>query len=353
MSPKSATDSFTREDWIQLILDTTEDPTRVLSVMGERQSEHPEVALLNRMTASPPEVIANKVIPAIQAVVAQSKPSHCPALRTALYLANFFEDTLTTDALLRIAFGAFPANNRGQAVSLLPLDDEALHDPVLERLRKTKDEEATMLFQKSASRRAPALAKRIDEILVPVVVPAPRQVDRNPRRATSFLSIRNAAGASANTVAFGPDDSPTPSETELTVTPNEDVLIATFSAKEYDKGDFPAGAVLVEAIDPVAEGERVVAHRLMPIQAIPDSDQPRQFLGNVDLLDWKESPDNQLPREFRGQYRASLLATSNQKRLKGIPHSEIQRYEKSISHNPTLLKDLRQLTDSLDSSRPH
>ncbi|MFM8221769.1 MAG: hypothetical protein ACKOJF_22895, partial [Planctomycetaceae bacterium] len=93
MSPKSATDSFTREDWIKLILDTTEDPARVLSVLGERQSEHPEVALLNRMTASSPEVITNTVIPAIQAVVAQSKPGHCPALRTALYLANFFDDT--------------------------------------------------------------------------------------------------------------------------------------------------------------------------------------------------------------------------------------------------------------------
>ena len=350
MSPKSATDSLTREDWIKLILDTTEDPARVLSVMGERQSEHPEVALLNRMTASPPEVIANTVIPAIQTVVAQSKPGHCPALRTALYLANFFEDTLTSDTLLRIAFGAFPANNRGQAVSLLPLDDEALHDPVLERLRKTKDAEAAMLFQKSASLRAPALAKRIDEILVPVVVPAPRQVDRNPRRATSFLSIRNAAGASANTVAFGPDDSPTPSETELTVTPNEDVLIATFSAKEYDKGDFPAGAVLVEAIDAAGQEERVVAHRLMRIQKLPDSDQ---FSGKINLLDWKESPHNQLPREFRGPYRASLLAPSNQQRLKAIPLTEIQRYEKLISHKLPLLEELRQLTASLDSSLPH
>ena len=184
----------------------------------------------------------------------------------------------------------------------------------------------------------------------PVVVPAPRQVDRNPRRATSFLSIRNAAGASANTVAFGPDDSPTPSETELTVTPNEEVLIATFSANEYVIEDFPAGAVLVEAIDAAGQEERIVAHRLMRIQKLPDSDQ---FSGKINLLDWKESPHNQLPREFRGPYRASLLAPSNQQRLKAIPLTEIQRYEKLISHKLPLLEELRQLTASLDSSLPH
>ncbi|MFM7160901.1 MAG: hypothetical protein ACKO3P_11090, partial [Planctomycetaceae bacterium] len=190
MSPKSATDSFTREDWIKLILDTTEDPARVLSVLGERQSEHPEVALLNRMTASPPEVITNTVMPAIQAVVAQSKPGHCPALRTALYLANFFDDTLNNDALLRIAFGAFPESNRGQAVSLLPLDDRALGRVILRRLRETEDQEVAMLVRKSASRRAPALVEEIDAIFTPT----PDLVATLPRGNREFLPDYSSAG---------------------------------------------------------------------------------------------------------------------------------------------------------------
>ncbi|MFM8286012.1 MAG: hypothetical protein ACKOGA_04730, partial [Planctomycetaceae bacterium] len=238
----------------------------------------------------------------------------------------------------------------------LNLNDPAFTDSVLRQLRERNDRQIAEVFWRSWSRTSPELAQRVDRMFgfspepSTVVDPAPRLIDTILDRAISFLWRLNLVGDAGLTAAFGPDDAPASSETKLSVTPNEDVLTATFSANEYDDRDFPAGAVLVEAIDPVAEGERVVAHRLMRIQPFPDS---KQFSGKVDLLEWKESPHNQLPREFRGPYRASLLANSNQQRLKGIPLTEIQRYEKMISHIPNLVQELHELTAGLDASLTH
>jgi hypothetical protein len=162
MSHKSDADTLNREEWIRLIQAAAQDGAFVLFFFRERLTEDPEVVLADHITSAAPEVIQNRIIPAIRDVVENSHPDNCPALTTALYLVSCVDGALTREDLLRIAFGDFPTLNRRQAVALLPLNDNEWNKSVLEQLREKNNRQIAEVFWRSWSRTSTELANCVD-----------------------------------------------------------------------------------------------------------------------------------------------------------------------------------------------
>jgi hypothetical protein len=367
MTSDPSTVSLQKADWIRLINAATQHPTDVLSVFRERLTEDPKVVLIDHMTSAPQAEIDQQIVPAIREVVENSQPDNRPALTTALYLASDFEQALSNQALLRIAFGNFPTNNRRQSVALLNLNDTAFTDSVLQQLRERNDRQIAEVFWRSWSRTSPELAQRVDRIFgfstaAPVPAVDPSETGRSqirpnlpasPRTGPArVIRARQLTSASATQMPLTPatvviDPPATAKEATLVIQPNGDLLVASYPAGIYSEADFPVSLVLIEAIHGDETSRQVVAHRLMAIQPSPSSQQPERFFGQLSCTNWRNAPENALPRPFNGVFEASLVGDDVTEFRGRILASELDRFAASLPNNPERKRQLDWLRSQL------